>query len=346
MKNVIDIFEDKPIKAHLIGWLCVISLNITIFINIYDISTAIIYGIMNMALAILLFYSNLQAINRWVEKQKTLPYFLFLLCAFVISAVLRFLMNKYVVLGDSMQLPPLSPDARIKAFAILNSFIVLFISFIYGTMKNRYRKEKQYQSIIDEQNQAKIQFLKAQINPHFLFNTLNNIYSLTVIKSDIAPKMILLLSDLLRYVIYEGKEGKVSLEKEILHIRKFIELYQMRNEEDKNVSLSVEGDIQKITIEPMILIPFIENCFKHSDLDFNPDGYIRIEIKIQTGILFFHCKNTKNDNNIQKDKTGGVGLENIEKRLHLLYDGAASFELVKNPDTFEVNLKFPYHQIV
>lgn len=343
MKEVIGIFERKPIRAHLVGWAIVATLNITIFINIYDFSTAIMYGIMNMGLAILLFYSNLYAVNRWVEKQKPLRYILFLIVAFAMSIALRYLMNKHLILGENMHLPSLSPDARIKMFATINSFIVLFLSFMLGMLRNRYRNEKQYEAIIAEQNHAKMEFLKAQINPHFLFNTLNNIYSLTVVKSDIAPKMILLLSDLLRYVIYEGKEGKVSLEKEILHIRKFIELYQMRNEEDKNISLSVEGNIQKVEIEPMILIPFIENCFKHSDLDFNPDGFIAIEIQVKEGILFFRCKNTKNDNNLQKDKTGGVGLDNIQKRLHLLYDGATSFELTKNTDTFEVNLHFPYH---
>lgn len=344
MKTFIDIFERRPIRTYFMGWLIVLSLNITIFINIYDVTTAIIYGIMNIGLAILLFYSNLAAINRWVEKQKTLPYILFLILAFAISTVSRFLMNKYIVFGENVHLPELSPDARIKAFAILNSFIVLFISFIFGTLRNRYFKEKQYQAIIAEQNQAKMQFLKAQINPHFLFNTLNNIYSLTVVKSDVAPNMILLLSDLLRYVIYEGKEGKVSLEKEILHIRKFIQLYQMRNEEDKNISLSVEGDIQNVEIEPMILIPFIENCFKHSDLDFNNDGYIAIDILLREDFLFFYCKNTKNDNNLQKDKTGGVGLVNIQNRLTLLYGEKASFELIQKEDTFEVNLHFPFHK--
>jgi LytS/YehU family sensor histidine kinase len=193
-------------------------------------------------------------------------------------------------------------------------------------------------SIIIEQREAQLQALRAQINPHFLFNTLNNIYSLAVVKSDKTAEMVLKLSNLLRYVIYDGKAEQVELKREIAHIQQFIELFQMRSQEPLNIEFNTSGTFNSVKIEPMILIPIVENCFKHCDFDSNEQAFVCIYLQLINGELHFKTVNSKDDRNQQKDRVGGVGLENIRKRLDLKYREKYALRIHNETDKFVVEL--------
>jgi len=147
------------------------------------------------------------------------------------------------------------------------------------------------------------------------------------------------LSDLLRYVIYESQNKKVSLSRELIQIEKYVALYQLKNEHSFNIQLEKEGSINGQKIEPMILIPLVENIFKHGDFDTNEEAFAKIQVQIEVDILHFHTINTKNDENQQKDKVGGVGLKNIRKRLALNYPNQHELIIKDLEDTFEVSLK-------
>ncbi|MEO1438294.1 MAG: sensor histidine kinase, partial [Bacteroidota bacterium] len=213
----------------------------------------------------------------------------------------------------------------------------MMISFTFRLLENRIENEKRIQQQINQQQGAQLLYLKSQINPHFLFNALNNIYSLSVMKSDLTPKMILQLSNLLRYSIYEGQKDKVALADEVEQINKYLEMFKMTKETPPNVSFQVQGNFNGWTIEPMTLIPLIENGIKHGDFDSNPNAFLNIDLQIDHERLQFKTVNTTNPQNLQKDKVGGVGLVNIKTRLALRYP-EYQFETKDLGDRFEVLL--------
>ena len=195
--------------------------------------------------------------------------------------------------------------------------------------------------MLAEQREAKIQFLRAQMNPHFLFNTLNNIYSLAVVKSEKTAPLVLRLSDLLRYVIYDAQQEQVPLAKAITILEEYIELFQLQYEEQKDITFTYQLPRKGYLIEPLLLIPLVENCFKHSDLAENENGYVHLELLIDEDEMTFSAKNSFNPLQSQKDEQGGVGLENIRRRLALQYPDDHQLTQEKSKDHFCVQLAIP-----
>jgi LytS/YehU family sensor histidine kinase len=182
--------------------------------------------------------------------------------------------------------------------------------------------------------------LRAQINPHFLFNTLNNIYSLAVVRSPQTADMVMQLSKLLRYVVYDSKAEQIPLETEIAHIEQYLQLFRMRSETPLDITFKVSGHIEGLRLEPMLLIPLVENCCKHADFELNEKAYIQLELSTEKGWLHFKTRNSKDDvQHVQKDSVGGIGLDNLRQRLELLHPGAHQFEVQDQNNNFEVTLK-------
>jgi two-component system LytT family sensor kinase len=274
----------------------------------------------NELFIISLFYSNFFLVDSYLEKGKTRSFFMLAVLSLVLFSFFRYQFNQIFPEAKIFS-QGISEAQRLKVQVVGSNFVYLILSTFYQLIYNRFRNEQRVQAIINEQNEAQLQFLKAQINPHFLFNTLNNIYSLAVIRSEKTSGMVLKLSELLRYVIYEGQAEKVSVPQEVTYIQKYIELFQMRNEEPRSITFSDEGASGDHQMEPMILIPLVENCLKHCDFETNEDAFVRIELEIAESELRFTTVNTRDESNKQKDRTGGVGLENIRKRLLLKYPG-------------------------
>lgn len=326
------------IWLHLGIWVLFLLLHALIFTRFLQFEVSLIRSIINVLPMAFLFYVNLTLVNRFLEQKRYFLYILIIIGVLIIITIVRTEMNmlfpevrREIIFMDEQQSWGIS--------AALTNLSILGISIFYQILYNRYQNEQRNLTIINEQKEAQLQFLRAQINPHFLFNTLNNIYSLAVIKSDKTAEMVLKLSNLLRYVIYDGKGELVSLQHEIEHIRQFIALFQMRYEEPIDIQFNIEGDVSNINIEPMILIPLVENCFKHCDFDTNEQAFIRIYLKIANKVLYFQTINTKNNQDVQKDKVGGVGLENIRKRLELKHIDSFSL-LVNNKEAlFEIEMK-------
>lgn len=192
--------------------------------------------------------------------------------------------------------------------------------------------------IHDEKLSAEVSYLKAQINPHFLFNTLNSLYALTLQKSNEAPNAVLKLSSIMRYVVTESSQDFVSLDKEINYIKDYIELQKLRL--DSNVSLSFEviGTTSGKAIAPLILIPFIENAFKYG---INPDdsSFIKIQISIENQSLQMSVKNAIVASEIDEEFKTEEGLKNTQKRLDLIYSGKYVLDVREDKKYYDVNLK-------
>ena len=326
---------------HLCFWLVYYGVHIFIFSNFLPLEIVWIRSLLANVLPLaLVFYVNVYLVDRWLERGGWWQYALMAAALVVVVLGLRVQLNLLFPEVDR-ELVLLSPRDTYRIGALLTNVSILLLSAFYASLLNRYRQAQRQQATIREQQEAQLQFLKAQINPHFLFNTLNNIYSLAVVRSEKTAGMVLQLSNLLRYVIYESQSEQVELEKEVSHIRKFIELFQMRSETPLDIRFGSEGDLQGVQIEPMLLIPLVENCFKHCDFDTNSKAYVRLRLVLREGSLHFDTLNTKNDADRQKDRTGGVGLQNIRRRLELKFPGRFRLETEDRGELFAVRLSFP-----
>jgi hypothetical protein len=211
-------------------------------------------------------------------------------------------------------------------------------------IKKAYTEELVAARSEEQKAMAELELLKAQIHPHFLFNTLNNLFAHTLRHSSDAPKIVVKLSDLLRFMIYDSRQDLIPLEEEIQLIRNYIDLEGLRYGSEMNCQLHVEGEPAGYYIRPLLLIPLIENAFKHGMSQQTGDKWIRMHIGIVSGLLEVRIENSLSqikdpDNSIHK--VGGVGLENVAKRLKLLYPGAHEFRHERHADFYQVQLRIP-----
>jgi len=212
--------------------------------------------------------------------------------------------------------------------------ISLMIYSFLSSLKNEDLKNKFLEAQL-QLKQQELKFLKMQIHPHFLFNSLNTIYGYAIKKADEAPEMILKLSNLLDYILYQIDKPNVSLESELDHIEDYIALEKIRFHDTLQVNFQ-RGEISKpISVAPMLLIPFVENSFKHGAI---VDGVLKVEIEINVigDELSFQIVNSIQENEVSNS---GIGLENIKKRLEMLYKDHHELRVQKTEDQFEVDLK-------
>ena len=192
--------------------------------------------------------------------------------------------------------------------------------------------------LVNQTQSSELALLRSQVNPHFLFNTLNNIYSLVCKNSPDAPEAIMKLSSIMRYMLYDANTEVVLLEKEIEYLESFIELQKLRIRYKDFVELRIEGEVGNKTIAPMLLIPFVENAFKHGSKSGTLPG-IRIHLVTIPYQLLFEVTNHLKKNLLPlKDNSGGIGLQNIKRRLEILYPGRYVLETTQENDLYKVKL--------
>jgi len=208
-------------------------------------------------------------------------------------------------------------------------------------LKNWYLKQKETAQVGREIINGELQLLKAQVHPHFLFNTLNNIYSFIINDSNDATEALKKLSTLLRYIIYECDQPLVKLEKELKMIRDYIDLEKIRYGKNFNMSLQVQGDPSNKLISPLLLIPFLENSFKHGASQMLTHPWINLDIAIHEHALEFILSNSKPSIGGEKTISNGLGLRNVKKRLSILYPGTHSLNITDDIMSFVVSLKVP-----
>ena len=244
----------------------------------------------------------------------------------VINLVLILASNTHMVFNDLSLLPEnlLAGYSSFLIFALLVNLMAIGIALsIRYVMRQGEKKQKEVE--------AELAWLKNQINPHFLFNTLNNISSLTQIDADKAQDTVMQLSDLLRYAMYETNKPKVALEGEVEFMRNYIELMKLRCNEMTKVSETIEVEDGKAEVAPLLLISLIENAFKHG-MNSNVPATIDISLTQKDGTLVFISDNTNNPKPT-KDRSGsGIGLENTRRRLDLLYQGRYQWEQAITPE--------------
>lgn len=235
------------------------------------------------------------------------------------------------VLEDSLKLK----------IAVIFVCTYLFSSLLYYVNKAN-RDEQERLELERKRSQMELRFLRSQINPHFLFNALNNIYSMVYMQDKNAPNSVLMLSEMLRYVTDECKSEKISLDDEVHYLENYINFQKFSYENCIDVTFDVDMPDEPVYVAPMLLEPLIENGFKHSGIGIEEGAYIRIKLAVKDGRLLFEMKNSKGKKKKEggSKKRDGVGLKNVEQRLRLLYPDAHKFELDDKEDAFCVKLEF------
>ena len=203
----------------------------------------------------------------------------------------------------------------------------------------RQRKDHERMLQLEHDNlEQQLEYLKYQINPHFLMNTLNNIHALVDINPEQAKETIVELSKIMRFVLYEGNKKKVQLRQELIFTEHYIDLMKMRYSEQVTINVSMPDMIPDREIPPLLLITFVENAFKHG-VSYQRPSFIDINISVNTSSLCFECRNSKAPQ--ADDSHGGVGLQNARRRLELLYGKTYSLDIIDAADTYSVTLNLP-----
>lgn len=216
-------------------------------------------------------------------------------------------------------------------------YLFAYITYLWESKKQRLILEAQKLQLETQISQANFNFLKAQINPHFLHNTLNYLYAKSLPYSEELSEGILTLSDIMRYALSKGnqKDGKAPLRDEIEHVNNVIKISQLRYSNQLKVNFDVIGDVGDALIIPFVLITLVENAFMHGDLK-NPDFPIDIKLDVRGGRLYFYCRNKKRSG--PKQLSTGIGLDNIKKRLDLAYAGQYKFIVKDEPEFYTTEL--------
>jgi hypothetical protein len=249
--------------------------------------------------------------------------------------------------GNEIPMGPNQPGPRpfhrlIIDNALVSILVVGFNAAIKVTVIWQAEEQKN-KELEKEKLQTELVFLKNQVSPHFFMNTLNNIHALIDINSEDAKESIIKLSKLMRYLLYDTEQGKTTLAKEIEFIKSYVDLMKLRFTEKVSFKLAFPEFIPNIEIPPMLFTSLVENAFKHG-VSYQMESFIEIVMNANKEFLFFRIKNSKHNSDNGIDEKGGIGLENLRKRLDLIYGKGYSIDQKENGDFFEINIKLPLNE--
>jgi len=336
-----------PIRYHLLFWLIYFIFNFFRFATInndywYSLKSNLIEFPLNI---IITYFTIYYLIPKYILKKKYLKFFLLFTFSLILFYLIRTGLN-YILVSENIW-----PEAQgnQEPFTIIH-MVELVIGAIYvialvSAIKLTYdwvNEKKRNDDLQRMQLETELNFLKSQIQPHFFFNTLNNLYALVIKQSPKAPNVVMKLSEIMQYVLYEVKEPKISLMKSINYLYSYLELEKLRYGERVISDISIEGNIDDIEIPPLLFLPFLENCFKHGT-NHQTDINVSIAFVVKDNFLYFTIEN----NFAKSDDTGakhGIGIENTKRRLQLLYGSSYSLKTRSKGNIYTVNLKLPLHE--
>ena len=289
---------------------------------------------------ILLAYLNyFVLLPRWLARKQLGWYLLEFLIPFALLTTLRLHLLRYLMDGYTRQDHFLYSSAFTIQLILVTLFIVVFVGMLRFAV-DWFEFEARTKAIENEKLFAELNFLKAQINPHFLFNTLNNLYYLAYTQSPNTMEVIEKLSQMMRYMIYDTNAARVPLSKEITYMENYISLEKLRLNNEVPIMFAVHGNTAGVLIVPLIFITFLENAFKHGVSNNNPQAWVKINVELQNKNCIYTVANSKiKGHNPLTGEKSGVGLQNVKRRLDLSYPNSYFLEVSDTPDEYAVELK-------
>lgn len=331
-------------RYHFFFWLCYFLVNFIRWGSYFnDYSYSLKSNLIEFPLHILIVYFNIYyLIPKLLLKKRYLTYFTVLLLALGIHYSIRTGLNFYLVSGD------IWPEAvgvqkpfsfnHILAVCIGELYVLSFTAAIKFTVDYLNERTKN-QQLRELQYQTELKYLKAQMQPHFFFNTLNNLYALTLERSTQASDVVLRLSDIMKYIIYDANKKRTPLLKEIEYIDNYIALEELRHGKDLDTKIGITGDVDDVKVPPLLFLPLVENAFKHGVKD-KKGKSIEVDFEKQQKQLKFTIQNDF-DSQQRPNQPGGIGLENLKRRLDMLYDKKYSLENQVHKNQYKVTLIIP-----
>lgn len=299
-------------------------------------ATGSTFIIQSLLLSAVVFY----AVPQLLFKHKIVPFLLLIVLLVLVAAYLGMEFGPPRMEHHNPRRMSRTPPFIESRFfrQLLMMFVTCLLAVVVETFTLAQQKGKSEALALAELKESELKFLKMQINPHFLFNSLNNIYALSVTNSEKTQEGISTLSLMLRYVLYDCEQPKIPLSKELEYIVHFIELFKLKSSSAYNITFVQEVESEAFMIAPMLLVPFIENAFKHSGIEKRGDSFVRIRLIAKEDWVEFSVENSIPTVRLVTDSQGGIGLQNVKKRLELLYPKMHELEINK-ADTFSVKLK-------
>jgi len=333
-----------PLRFHFLFWSVYFVFNWLRFATInndywYSLKSNLVEFPLNI---IITYFTIYYLIPRYILKKKYLKFVLLFIISLTLFYFIRTGLN-YFLVTESIWPEAQGNQEPFTLIHIVESMIgTIYVIALVSAIKLTYdwvNEKKRNDDLQRMQLETELNFLKSQIQPHFFFNTLNNLYALIIKNSPKAPNVVMKLSEIMQYVLYEVKEPKISLMKSINYLYSYLELEKLRYGERVKSDISIEGDIDDIAIPPLLFLPFLENCFKHGTKH-QADINVSIAFVVKDNFLYFTVENNFVKTNDPSPKHG-IGIENTKRRLHLLYGTSYSLKTRSKGNLYTVNLKLP-----
>lgn len=330
---------NKKFTPHLLLWLSILVISTSFRTMKFDFTPALLISLFNLTLYIIVFYINYIFLFPKFKSGNNKSRYIVnnILVIIFFSLLYIFIEDKYksTIIGDNFPEKAISLGF-LRNFASIS--LIVSVQTVILLLNSMREKEHQSKVLIEEKLQTELKFLRSQINPHFLFNALNNIYSLSYLKSDKAPEGILLLSKMLRYIIDDCKEDVLPLDSEIDYLETFIAFQNIRTAGEIDVRFEYDGSSRDLLISPLLFLPLLENSFKYSKIGDIKDSFIHILMETnEDKQLVFKIKNSIPKTPVSSGV--GTGIENLKKRLELVYPNKHEFIIDTQEQYFTAILK-------
>jgi two-component sensor histidine kinase len=320
-------------ELHILTWAVLLFVPILVFHNSkWDTGLPDAFFYISNVYHIGLFYFNAYYLYPRLLTRKRWPFYILALVGIIIA-------TNFAKIGLlQLFVPGFEVTAVNQKIIFFPTFPFLFGSIIFRLIIDRVRFEKAEKEAKAEKLSAELKFLRSQVSPHFLFNVLTNLVSLARQQSKQLEPALIHLSELMRYMLYETDAAKLPAEREIEHLQYYIELQKLRFGDDVRLTVDIKNEVPSFAIEPMLLIPFVENAFKHG-IGLVKDPFITIRLEVQERLLYFTVSNNYNRQNGSKDSNSGIGLANVQNRLKLLYGDHHTLQIKDTGDVYTIVLK-------
>ncbi|MDZ7607243.1 MAG: histidine kinase [Cyclobacteriaceae bacterium] len=329
---------------HLVFWLAVMIFY-TVFFGYQNVNYNITFSFVIVLLPVTIlttYFLNYELIPNFLFKKRYLKFFLYFIYTLIISFYIEMVtVIAIFVLVAELHMDELQPSATNAVFLIAGMYVVVFLGVALKLVNQYNKNQTEIQRLSREKIEAELKFLKTQLHPHFLFNTLNNLYALTLEKSDMAADVVLKLSELLDYVLYKCSGEFVPIESEADQIANYIELEKLRYGERLKLDFNRQTLQPRTMIPPMLLLTLVENSFKHGAAKTNENSWIKIELESDNEWVRFDISNSKaNARSARQESSGGIGLKNVLNRLELIYKNDFDIDITDSETSFGISLKF------
>lgn len=339
LERIKSLFLDRVV-LNIYFWLCFVLIPILISLGEHEHDKPNIRSLILFALyyASIVYFNNLILVPFLFYKKKYWQHLLIIIPLIILWATIQVEFHN-IFYGCHCIIYINTENVATATFQV---GAIVFIFAAIKIVRDYLKNEEEYKEKEQIRLENEVSLLKGQINPHFLFNTLNSLYSYALEESPKVPDFVLKLSEMLRYMLYECNESFVSLEKEVNYLKNYIDLQEIRMEGRGEVKLIIEGNLNEYKIAPALLINFVENCFKHTLDSYINHIKVMVNIHVTNGELLFITENNKTEEGSIKnglEKGNGIGLKNVKKRLDIIYPKRYSLDIISGESTYKSELK-------